>query len=199
MSIAVAVHKNNDIVLATDSQTSMGQERVPVENFHDYKFLSVGDIYMATTGWSVYTNIINDWLNESKTTPPLHDESTIFRFFNTLWGRLHDRYHFVKDQEEDSESPFGSLDSSFLIIAETGIFAVAPDLAVSRIRRYFAIGAGAEAALGSMYTLYNRGSSATEIATTAVEAAIAHNIYCGLPINTITIKAQYQQPPIPQE
>ncbi len=190
MSVAVAIEKDGVIALATDSQTSIGQEKLPVKNFHDDKIMHIGDSYMASTGWSVYSNIVYDWLENNRHPPQLQDTASIFLFFKSLWAVLHDRYHLVKDQEDDSESPFGSLDSSFLIIAPRGIFSVAPDLAVSRIQNYFAIGAGAEVALGSLYTTHSMAHGAEAIATTAIEAAIAHNIYCGAPINSVVIQPQ---------
>ena len=53
MSIAVAVRKDARIVLATDSQTNLGSERVPAANLSGPKFMQIGDACMAATGWTL--------------------------------------------------------------------------------------------------------------------------------------------------
>ena len=190
MSIAVAVRKGGHIELATDSMTSMGPERVPVENRADCKFVQIGNAFLATTGWTLYSNILEDLLARRRGTPRLTDERAIFRFFNELWHVLHERYSFVKDQPggDDEGSPFGSLDSSFLVVAPTGLFSVATDLSVMRFERYFAIGSGAHAAMGACHALYEGEATAADVARSAVAAAIAHDIYCGPPINGVGVR-----------
>lgn len=187
MSIAVAVEKDGIIALATDSQTNFGGERVPPENLAERKYRRIGDAWMAATGWSLYTNILDDVLAAGKV-PNLNDSRGIFRFFRELWTTLHRRYNFVRDQPDDHDSPFGDLDASFLVAAPGGIFSVSSDLTVTPFARYFAIGSGAPVALGAMHALYDASETATDIAERAVAAAIAHDIYCGRPINLEQVK-----------
>ena len=96
MSIAVAVRKDARIVLATDSQTNLGSERVPTSNLSGPKFMPIGDAHLAATGWTLYSNILADVLGRRRTAPRLDDEASIFKFFTRLWGELHERYNFVK-------------------------------------------------------------------------------------------------------
>lgn len=189
MSIAVAVRKNARIALCTDSQTTLGGERVPVENCVDRKYLKVGDSYVAATGWTLYSNILDDVLRRRRSQPRLDNEQRIFSFFNELWHLLHDEYSFVKDQprEDDEGSPFGSLDSSFLIACPRGLFSVSTDLAVTRYERYFAIGSAAPVALGACQVLYESDADALGVASRAVQAGIAHDIYCGPPVNEVVM------------
>jgi len=193
MSVAAAVSKGGHVVLATDSQTDFGSERVPPENLTAPKYLKVGDAYLAATGWALYSNILEDLL-PGRRTPPLDSEKNVFSFFNEFWRVLHDRYSFVKDQAGDSDSPFGSLDSHFLVVAPTGIYSVSSDLSVLRIERYFAIGSGAEVAMGAMHALYGGDEDAEAIARRSVEAAVAHNIHCGLPVHLATVRAGKRAP-----
>lgn len=188
MSIAVAVRKEARIVLATDSQTSLGSERVPAENLSGPKFMQVGDAYMAATGWTLYSNILADVLARRRATPRLDSETNIFKFFTGLWGDLHERYNFVKDQADDADSPFGSLDSTFLVVCARGIFGVSSDLSVLRYERYFAIGSGASVALGAVHALYESERDAEAIARCAAIAAIDHDVYCGHPIHAATLR-----------
>ena len=188
MSIAVAVRKDTRIVLATDSQTNLGSERVPAENLSGPKFMRIGEAYMAATGWTLYSNILADVLGRSRATPRLDSEVNIFKFFMRLWGDLHERYNFVKDQADDADSPFGSLDSTFLVVCASGIFGVASDLSVLRYERYFAIGSGAPIALGAVHALYESERDAEAIAREAASAAIDHDVYCGLPMHVASVR-----------
>ena len=97
-----------------------------------------------------------------------------------FWKELHEQYNFVKDQSnEEDPSPFGDLDATFLIVNPNGIFYVASNMSVSKFEKYFAIGAGSNFSLGTLYALYDLDFSAEEIAKKSVESAIAFNIYCG--------------------
>lgn len=190
MSVAVAIQKDGVIVLASDSQTSFAGERVPPENRAEVKYLKVGNAYIASTGWTLYSNILRDVLRRRRSAPRLDSEDAIFRFFNELWGQLHDRYSFVNDQADDSDgSPFGNLDSSFIVVAAQGLFSVSTDMSVARFDRYFAIGSGAAVALGALHALYEKAFSAQEIAEAAVSASMSHDIYCGPPINSVSVRA----------
>lgn len=189
MSVAVAVQKGDEVVLACDSQTSFGAERVPPENRVEVKYMKVGNAYVASTGWTLYTNILRDVLKRRRNAPRLDGEDAIFRFFNELWRQLHERYSFVNDQADDADgSPFGNLDSSFIVVSPQGLFSVSTDLSVARFDRYFAIGSGAPVALGALHALYAGSSAAGHIAEAAVAAAIAHDIYCGPPVNTVNVR-----------
>ena len=188
MSIAVAVRKNARIVLATDSQTNLGSERVPAANLSGPKFMPIGDVYLAATGWTLYSNIFADVLGRRRAVPRLDSETNIFKFFTGLWVELHERYNFVKDQADDADSPFGSLDSTFLVVCARGIFGVASDLSVLRYERYFAIGSGAPVALGAVHALYESESDAEALARSAAVAAIDHDVYCGHPVHVATVR-----------
>ena len=188
MSIAVAVRKDSRIVLATDSQTNLGSERVPASNLSGPKFMPIGDAYMAATGWTLYSNILADVLGRRRAVPRLDGEASIFKFFTRLWEDLHERYNFVKDQADDADSPFGSLDSTFLVVCARGIFGVASDLSVLHYERYFAIGSGAPVAIGAVHALYDSECDAEAIAHSAVLAAIDHDVYCGPPVHVATVR-----------
>jgi ATP-dependent HslUV protease subunit HslV len=189
MSIAVAVRTANQIVLATDSKRTFGGGAVPVDNLKDVKIRRVGGAYIATTGWGVYTNILEDYLRGSRQ-HRLVDSNSIFAFFRNFWKALHQRYAFVNDQCSESDSPFGDLDASFLIAAPSGIFYVACDMSVTEFEQYYAVGSGAGYALGAMHALYNPKSDGEAVARKAVAAASSLDIYCGGEVNLVTLRAR---------
>ena len=179
MSVIVAVRKDNRVVLAADTLTSFGDtEHMPQENARTSKIFRIGDSLVGGAGWAVYDDILNDFL-ATRPTPDLSSSRKIFTFFLDFWKALHDHYTFVNDQAASSNTPFGDLDSTFLIANSGGIFTVASDLGVTPLNQYYAIGSGGEYAIGVLYTLYNRTDDIASIATDAVSAAIAMNLQCG--------------------
>jgi ATP-dependent protease HslVU (ClpYQ) peptidase subunit len=189
MSIAVAVRTAHEIVLATDSKRTFGGNAVPENNLRDIKLRRVGESYLATTGWGVYANILDDYLRVVRN-PRLSDSRQIFTFFRGFWKALHQRYAFVNDQCTESDSPFGDLDASFLVVARGGIFYVACDMSVTEFQNYYAVGSGASYALGAMHVLYTPNSRAEPVARKAVAAASALDIYCGGEVNLVTLRAK---------
>ena len=141
MSIVVAVKKNGQTVMAADSLNVFGQERIPSDNVKTVKILRTGTALMAVTGWSVYANILEDMLADTKA-PSLRDEKEIFSFFMEMWRALHERYPFVNDQAHSKDSPFGDLDAVFLVANKTGIYRIGEDSNVCRFDKYCAIGSG---------------------------------------------------------
>lgn len=188
MSIAVAVLKNGRISLATDSQTSFGSSRMPAENLKTTKTHDIGRAVMATTGWGLYENILDDYLSRYPNTE-LSNRRKIFDFFMGFWKELREHYTLVKEQcDKDDESPFGSLDASFLIVNENGIFHVGTDMSVTEFQRYYAIGSGGDFAMGALAAVYDTLEDSAAICERAVHAAIMYDVHCGGPIQMRTLE-----------
>ena len=179
MSIAVAVKKGEDVVIASDTQDNFGANTVSFDNYSAKKIIRIGNSYVATTGWGLYEDIFDDYLL-LKEDVVLESKTQIFSFFMQFWKDLHEKYSFVKDQSDEEEtSPFGDLDATFLIANGSGIFYVSSNMSVTKFEKYFAIGSGSNFSMGTIYGLYDLEFSAEEIARKAVESAMAFNIYCG--------------------
>jgi ATP-dependent protease HslVU (ClpYQ) peptidase subunit len=179
MSIALAIEKNGELILAADTLTSFGHTKVPPVLHAADKVRRVGASFLATTGWGLYENILDDVIARRKAVR-LGSREQIFAFFLRLWSDLHKKYSFVNDQIDEKESgPFGNLDSTFLVANRSGIYYVGPDMSVTRVERYFAIGSGSQFALGVLHALHDSKLGAEEIARRAIAAAIAFDTYCG--------------------
>jgi ATP-dependent HslUV protease, peptidase subunit HslV len=189
MSIVVAVHKGNRVVLACDSQQSMGSLLPGNDNLTGSKIHRIGRAYLASTGWGLYHNILHDFLKGQRVAP-LESAEAVFAFFLSLWRSLHDRYTFVNNQCEEKNSPFGSLDATFIVASSGGIFGVSSNMTVSRFTKYHAIGSGAEVAFGALHALHGTGLRAEAIAKKAICAAMDHNVYCGgeVELRRVTVK-----------
>jgi ATP-dependent protease HslVU (ClpYQ) peptidase subunit len=194
MSIVVAVNKGNRIVMAADTQTSFGDsERTPTENSRSAKIYRIGQAIFGTTGWAVYDDIIADMLAHppegvAPGPPDLSTQRSVFAFFLDMWKELHDKYQFVNDQAQAKDSPFGDLDSSFLIASPGGIFKVSSDLGVTPFRQYYAIGSGTEYALGSLFNLYPHDDLDVEqVAVQSVRTAMAFDTGCGGDVDVLEV------------
>jgi ATP-dependent HslUV protease, peptidase subunit HslV len=188
MSIAVAVKSAGRIVIACDTKRTFGSGEVSDANLTDLKVRKVGEAYLATTGWGLYSNILDDYF-ASKRRVRLTDQQSIFAFFRVFWKDLHERYSFVNDQRPDDESPFGDLDASFLVASTRGIFSVACDMSVTEFQQYYAIGSGAPYALGALHALYEEEPNPEVLANKACLAAMALDIYCGGSVTPFTLRA----------
>ena len=187
MSVIVAIKKNNRIVMAGDTLTTFGDSEVmPQENARTPKIGRIGDSLIGGAGWAVYDDILNDYL-ATRPTPDLTSGKKIFSFFLEFWKALHEQYTFVNDQATQAMSPFGDLDSTFLIANAGGIFTVASDLGVTPLNRYYAIGSGGEYAIGVLYTLYDRTDDISGLAKDAINASIAMNLQCGGAIDVLQL------------
>jgi len=179
MSIALAIEKNGELIVAADTLTSFGHTKVPPVLHAADKVRRVGTSFLATTGWGLYENILDDVIARRKNIK-LGSRDQIFAFFLRLWNDLHKKYSFVNDQIDEKEAgPFGNLDSTFLVAGRAGIFYVGPDMSVTKVKHYFAIGSGAQFALGALHALHDSKLGAEAIARRAVEAAVAFDTYCG--------------------
>lgn len=180
MTVAAAVCKNKRIVIGADTQTNFGDNCMPGDNYKAGKILTVNDSYIAGSGWGLYDNILQDLLQSRPfKNLRLHDEKTIFKFFNTLYFKAKEEYSFVNSQCNSTSSPFADLDSRFLIANKSGIFFVSANISVHKFEKYFAIGSGCDYALGAIHALYDLDYSAKEICRQAILTGMALNIHCG--------------------
>jgi ATP-dependent protease HslVU (ClpYQ) peptidase subunit len=146
----------------------------------------VGSSVVGGAGWGIYGNILVDFLRE-RPAPDLSGEQAIFSFFLELWRALHERYPFVNDQAQSRDTPFGDLDTSFLIANDSGIYKISHDMDVCRFQQYFAIGSGSEYALGALGVLFEQETDASAIVRRVVQIAMRFDAHCGGPIDVQSV------------
>jgi ATP-dependent protease HslVU (ClpYQ) peptidase subunit len=179
MSIAVAVSKGGRTVVAADTQENFGDRKLAHTDHRVTKMLQAGSAYLATTGWGLYDNILEDYLSRVAR-PRFGTRRDVFSFFLRFWKELGRRYSLVNEQaHQDDPSPFADLDSSFLVVSGGGIFYVSGNLSVSEFERYYAVGSGSSYALGAMHVLYDTDLDAEDIARNGCAAAMTFDLYCG--------------------
>ncbi|MEE2907525.1 MAG: hypothetical protein VX527_06780 [Planctomycetota bacterium] len=187
MSIIVAIHRNGSITMGADTLTCFGDgEQAPAENCATRKILTMGNAFIGGTGWAVYDDIIDHWMQE-KEPPALGSKKEVFSFFLELWRSMRDGYPFVNDQANSKDTPFTDLDSSFLVAAHGGIFKVSSDLGVTAFNQYAAIGSGSEYALGAIEALWHRQDDDESLVREAIEAACRLDVHCGGQIELVRV------------
>ena len=181
MSVVVAVRKEGRVVIAGDGLTTSGAHRLPPENHTVVKHRRVGKTLLGATGWTLYGNILDDYLVD-KRVGTFRDEAAVLRFFVRFWRVLKDRYTLVNDQPTEDKTPFADIDAHFLLANRHGIFQVSSDLSILRCERFMAIGAGSDYALGALDALWPREDDPVVLAKAAVTTAIRYHANCGEPV-----------------
>ena len=187
MSIAVAIRKGRKTVIAADTQSNFGDRRVGVDNHRAPKIRKLGNTYIAITGWGIYDDILRDY--QARTPRPrLRTEKDVFAFYMKLWKQLHERYSLVNDQpHQDDQSPFGDMDAAFLVVNRDAIMHVSGNMSVSRFEKFYAVGSGADFALGTLHALYDRVADAEELAREACATAMVYDVFCGGDIDVFVV------------
>jgi ATP-dependent protease HslVU (ClpYQ) peptidase subunit len=180
MTVAVTVLKKKRLVIGADTQMNFGDNRMPSNNHNASKIFTINGTYVAGSGWGLYDNIIQDLLSDKKNKDhKLNDERSIFKFFNNLYFTAKEKYSYVNNQCNSTNSPFADLDARFLIANRNGIFYVSANMSVHKFERYYAIGSGCDYALGAIHALYDSDFSAKVICQKAISAAIDMDVRCG--------------------
>ncbi len=178
MTAIVAVRKGKKSVIASDSLTTFGSRHVTTDNHSSLKIRKVGNSYVALSGYTLYKNILDDYLKDRRTIK-LNSKEAIYRFILKFWKELKDNYSYVNNQSGSKYQPFADLNSRFLILNKNGIFTVDSNMTVTRFKQYYAIGSGSDYCLGALHALYHTDMSAKEIARKSIAAGIAFDAHCG--------------------
>ncbi|MFK7846854.1 MAG: hypothetical protein AB8G77_16255 [Rhodothermales bacterium] len=178
MTAIVAVRKGKKAVIASDSLTSFGRQHVSEQNYSSTKIRKIGNSYVALSGYSLYKNILDDYLKDRRAVK-LNTKEEIYRFVLKFWKELKDNYTFVNNQSNSKYHPFADLNSSFLVLNKNGIFTVSGNMTVTKFKQYYSIGSGSDYCMGAMHSLYDSDMSAKQIARAAIGASITFDPYCG--------------------
>lgn len=197
MTVAVAVRKDDRIVLAADTLVSFGGQCYPRDNCRVEKIYRVGSSALAWAGWSLYAEMLDAYLLRHAP-PSLRSETEVFSFFIQFWRLMRDDYTFVRQHTPQDQHPFVDLDSTFLIASHAGIFKVSRDMNITTFQQYCAIGSGAAYALGALRVLYDQHEDPSVIARRAVQVGIDFDVHCGGGVDVLEVlpgPVTHEEPP----
>ncbi|MFW5969892.1 MAG: hypothetical protein ACOCP9_04580, partial [Halofilum sp. (in: g-proteobacteria)] len=127
--------------------------------------------------------VLDSVLRERRVRFDLRDRLSIFESFRRLHSELKEHY-FLNPKEEGSEEtdPYESSRIDALIAGPDGIYGVYALREVYEYARFWAIGSGAEYALGAMHACYAGAESAEAVAEAGIAAGAEFDTGSGLPL-----------------
>jgi ATP-dependent protease HslVU (ClpYQ) peptidase subunit len=189
MSTIVAVLKNNTACIAADSLTSFGDTRQPAEFVIDYdKILPLAEQgYIGMVGSAAHHLVMQNLLEKHADKIDFSNRINIFESMRQVHPVLKDEY-FLNSKEEDDDS-YESSRVDALIVNRNGIFGLYSLREVDQYSRFWAVGSGAEFALGAMRVAYDLLDDAEAIARAGVEAGACFDSGSALPMTSYSLEA----------
>jgi ATP-dependent protease HslVU (ClpYQ) peptidase subunit len=184
MTTAVVVRKHGEACIATDTLTTLGEQRQSARyDRGSDKLQTIGDGAITVVGSAAHALVIESVARGKRVRFDLRDRLRIFESFRALHSELKEQYFLNPKDSEDETAPYESSRIDALIAHPAGIFGVYALREVYEYRRFWAIGSGAEYALGAMYALYDEADSAAAVARAGVAAGAEFDTGSGLPMS----------------
>lgn len=194
MSTVVVAKKDGKVCIAADSLTSFGDLRLSsvYDAAHD-KILSYDENYLGIVGSAAHQLVLESVFAskkvvDKKTEIDFSSRLAIFESFRTLHPVLKEKY-FLNAKDEDDD-PYESTQIDALIANPFGIFGVHSLREVTEYNKFWAIGSGAEYALGAMFAVYEDAKTAEEIAHAGVAAGAEFNNASSMPLSSYVVDLQ---------
>jgi ATP-dependent protease HslVU (ClpYQ) peptidase subunit len=191
VSTIVAVIKNNRACIAADSLTSFGDTRQAAEFVSDYEKIirfSEHD-HIGIVGSAAHHLVMQNLLHKHADKVDLSDRFHIFesmRQMRQLHPILKEEY-FLNSKDEDDDS-YESSRVDALIMNRSGIFGLYSLREVDQYTRFWAVGSGAEFALGAMHVAWDLLDDAEAIARAGVEAGACFDNASSLPMTSYSVE-----------
>lgn len=194
MSTIVAVRKNGCVCIAADTLTSFGdvKQSSDYELSHDKIFEYDGN-YIGIVGSAAHDAVVRSLLwDNGADAYDFSSRMAIFESFRRIHPLL--KEHYYLNPKEDDDSPYESSRIDALIVNRHGMFSVFSLREVFEYSRFWAIGAGAEFALGAMFAAYGHFGEAAEIADAGVRAAAEFDSSSALPLTMYSVALDAEDP-----
>lgn len=186
MSTVVAVLRHGTACIAADSLTTFGdQKQPPTYDRYSDKIQKAGNGAISIVGSAAHALVIESVLRSRRVRMDLRDRMNIFESFRALHTELKEHYFLNPKDGEDGNDPYESSRIDALVANPYGIFGVYALREVYEYRTFWAIGSGAEYALGGMLVAWDDGDASAEtVARRGVEAGIEFDAGSGPPVTT---------------
>ena len=197
MSTVVVVKKAGKVCIAADSLTSFGDLKFnSVYDAAFEKILRFDENYLGIVGSAAHQLVMESLfaskkIVEKKIDVDFSSRLSIFETFRALHPLLKQKY-FLNSKDEDDD-PYESSQIDALIANPFGIFGIHSLREVTEYNKFWAIGSGAEYALGAMFALYDKAVSAEEIAHAGVAAGAEFNNASAMPLSSYVVDLQQLQ------
>ncbi len=186
MSTVVVVRKNNSACIAADTLTSFGDTKQSAEFVADSsKIIHFSNFYMGIVGSAAHMLVMKSLFKHHQDKVDFSNQLSIFESFQKIHPILKDEYYLNTKDEDNDAYETSRIDA--LLMTKTGIYGVYSLREVDEYTQYWAIGSGAEYAIGAMHAVYSEMDSAEKIAISGIEAGAKFDNGSSLPLVTHTL------------
>lgn len=181
MSTIVVVRKARSCCIACDTLATIGslKQKAHYAEAPD-KIFQFRDTYIGTVGYAVHNAVLQSYFSRYADSASLDTPAGIFETWRVMHKVLRDEYHL--NPRKESEDPYETTRMTALLASPRGIFGVTPSRDVEAFPRFWAIGSGADFALGAMFALYPRSDDVEEIARAGVQAGAEFDESSDVPV-----------------
>ena len=185
MSTVVVVKKNNSACIAADSLTSFGDTKQSSEFVADSdKILQFNDFHIGIVGSAAHQLVLKSLFHHHADKIDFSSQLAVFESLKNIHPILKEEY-FLNSKDED-EDAYESSRVDALIMSSAGIFGIYSLREVDEYTRFWAVGSGAEYALGAMFSVYDDMDTAQQIAEVGIKAGATFDSSSALPMSIYT-------------
>jgi ATP-dependent protease HslVU (ClpYQ) peptidase subunit len=169
MSTIVVVRKGRFACIACDTLATVGslKQKAHYTEVPD-KIFRFQDTYIGTVGYAVHNAVLQSYFARHPENVSLDTPAGIFETWRVMHKVLRDEYHL--NPRKDSDDAYETTRMTALLASPRGIFGITPSRDVEAFPKFWAIGSGADFALGAMLVMYRGSDDVGEIARAGVEA-----------------------------
>lgn len=183
MSTIVVAQKNGIACIAADSLTSFGDTKQSAEFVCDSsKVIQFGDFYLGVVGSAAHQLVLKSLLLHHADKIDFSSQMSIFESLKSIHPVLKEEY-FLNSKEED-EDAYETSRIDALLINPQGLFGIYSLREVDQYSRFWAVGSGAEYALGAMYAVYDSCDTAEQVAQAGIHAGATFDNASALPMES---------------
>ncbi len=187
MSTVVIVRKNNSACIAADSLTSFGDTKQASEFVvNSDKIMQFNNFHLGVVGSTAHSLVLKSLFEHHADKINFTSQLAIFDSLRLLHPILKEEY-FLNGKEDDDD-PYESSRFDSLIMTDKGIYGLYSLREVDEYSQYWAIGSGAEYALGAMFTVYDQLDSAEQIARAGIMAGAKFDNASDLPMTSYSVE-----------
>ena len=187
MSTIVATIKDGVACIAADSLTSFGDTKQDARFIADSsKIISFEKSFIGVVGSAAHHLVLRSLLAHHADKIDFTSQMAIFETLRVLHPVLKEEY-FLNSKDED-EDAYETTRIDALLMNPAGIFGIYSLREVDHYTRFWAIGSGADFALGAMHAVYDRLETAQEIAEAGIAAGAMFDNASSLPMQCHVIQ-----------
>ncbi len=187
MSTIVATIKNGLACIAADSLTSFGDTKQSAEFVIDAnKILTYEHNFIGVVGSAAHHLVLRSILDRHADKIDFSSQMAIFESLRALHPVLKEEYFLTSKDEEPDAYETSHIDA--LLMNPTGIYGIYSLREVDQYTRFWAVGSGADYALGAMHAVYDQYDTAQAIAEAGIEAGVTFDNGSALPLQCHVIQ-----------